>query len=296
MLYTTEISSIINQSALLKPDRLWLKMTVSTSVQDDLSLDTTFFYNQLHHAVVIPEPLSVIHSTQLPHYAAVKDAIHRKLNTPDISLTTSLLGIGLRERHYVTFHQDRYGNQSIFDSKFSEPRRFLNTDILQRNYPRKISDYLAIFVNFITYSFGFGKVKRSQYLGSPITFYRLGTQGVWDGVSCGYHTAGAILSISEHIHQTGDSSIPSIKSRLEFVKGLDITAENILDAHQQTALNPQVIPDEINSSMVNVLHALSNLGPVLPQNDVQEEPIRFIHQDDLSNATVDAPCKAWAAI
>ena len=108
MLYTTEISSIINQSALLKQDRLWLKMTVSTSVQDDLSLDTTFFYNQLHHAVVIPEPLSVIHSTQLPHYAAVKDAIHRKLNTPDISLTTSLLGIGLRERHYVTFHQDRY--------------------------------------------------------------------------------------------------------------------------------------------------------------------------------------------
>lgn len=125
---------------------------------------------------------------------------------------------------------------SIFDSKISAPNQFLHSanapDLLEKAW-----GYLtAPFKTFALWAFGIGKQVETSFLGQDVTIHRLETQAMFDGVSCGLHSTGAILEMADLI-SNNFVSMGDIVSSITSKNKLDLRAERILEKpHVQTPL------------------------------------------------------------
>lgn len=225
MLYSNKMATIAKRHFSVNPS--WQEKSVSIEVSG-IPIEVVYYYNRERNAVVIPSPLAVkkmIGSNFFePDFTAVVHHIEKDLNSKNFSISGSLIGKGAGECHYVAFHQDRQGQMALFDSKFSDPERFLSASDKPSLW-EKLIGYLQAPFRFIAFSLGFGQVAEAKYLEQNIKVHRLGTQPALDGVSCGYHSIGAVLAMSDEISQNNNSSLAKIEQVVKQDKQLDCKAE-----------------------------------------------------------------------
>ncbi len=218
MLYSGEMDSIISKH--FKHKSGWIKDTVPFGPVE-LGLTVTYFFNQAKNAVVITSPLAVkknVHNGDAiePTYQEIITRISHKKGCNTFSVSATFLGKGSSERHYVAFYQHNGNKIYIFDSKISDPHRFLNSSN-QPTFLEKIWGILISPFKSIALLLGFGKIVNANFMGYPVQIHRLGTQPIFDGVSCGYHSAGAVLAMADTIDNNEtinpDMLITSVLSR-----------------------------------------------------------------------------------
>lgn len=233
MLYSNEMATIAKRHFSENPS--WQEKSVIIDVSG-IPIEVVYYYNSERNAVVIPSPLAVkkmIGSDFFePDFTEVVYHIEKDLNSKNFSISGSLIGKGAAECHYVAFHQDRQGKIALFDSKFSDPERFLSASDKPSLW-EKLIGYLQAPFRFIAFSLGFGQITEAKFLDQNIKVHRLGTQPALDGVSCGYHSIGAVLAMSDEISHNSNSSLAKIEQVVKQNKQLDGKAEAYFLASDQ---------------------------------------------------------------
>lgn len=217
MLAAEQIENIIKfhfkdlekNQANVDDESVWIEKNLTDC--GSFKVGITYFYNAKKNAVIIACPLLVspvvgaIEAT----YAEIEDKICSLPGYQQISISGVLLAKGATERHYVAFHHQSANSAiTIFDSKISNMNRFLSSSDIP-NFFERIIGYVMAPIKTIGFALGFGKQVKARFHGHPVDAYRLGTQPMLDGVSCGYHSAGAIvtlvdtLSKREPVHSDG---------------------------------------------------------------------------------------------
>ena len=200
MLYSNEMDLIVTNH--FKKNDNWAKQEVSVAIPGlPEGINVVYFYNKQNNAVVIPSPLAVMDGdgdAVEPSYQATIDAISKVIGDP-FSLATSLVGKGSGERHYTALYRSLDGEISIFDSKISEPERFLNSSNAPNFFEIIWGGLTALFQSFGLWAFGIGKQVNATFLNQDVVIHRLGTQPLFDGVSCGLYSAGAVLVMADLI-------------------------------------------------------------------------------------------------
>lgn len=223
-------------------------------------LALSYFFNEQNNAVVVSQPLAVQAVTDNPNaieptFQEIKQAIEQSLGGITFSLSASLLGKGSGERHYVAYHQDLAGSRVIFDSKMSNPDKFLSS----ANKPGFFERFFAILAapfKSLALSLGFRRQTMATFLGQAVEIHRLGTQPLLDGVSCGYHSSGALMTMVDYIDAQNNVNIVELKTAIVNSAHLDRRAEALL-LFSQTSL-PVISP---------ALHTLSQgSSPILVQS------------------------------
>lgn len=260
MLYSEEMNRIAERHFAAKAS--WQKRTISVLIRGKIPQEMHYFYNAGKNAVVIPAPLAVkpiiAGDSFEPSYEEMVAGIRADLiDNNNFSISTSLLGKGAGERHYVAFHQDREGKMVMLDSKVSEPHRFLSSAD-KPNLLEKAWGYLTAPFRFLSYKLGFTAKVNSQFLSNDIEVHRLGTQPILDRVSCGYHSSGAVLAMSDAIDSNENISAASIVVTIRTVKGLDVVADTLF---QQVNTRPPAVSAGL-SAMTSDTGERSYLQPV----------------------------------
>jgi len=288
MLYSGEMNILVNKHFANQNDKEnWQEDTIQVHVQG-IAVDVNFFYNRNKNAIVIPAPLAVKEVMAgdffEPSYQTAISAIETRIGNSRFSVSTSLIGKGAGALHYVAFHKDHDGRMAIFDSKFSDPERFLNSAD-KPNLPEKIWGYLTAPIRFIAFKLGFGHTTQSVFLGKEIAVHRLGTQPALDWVSCGYHSGGAVLTMMDVIDQENQPSLASITQTIKRMKDMDLKAENLLKP-AAPALVPPI------SSALSVLGGSAQQDTRGPQLELERAPIQttgltvrsaWIHDEEEAN-------------
>lgn len=211
MLSSQEIENIFGQT--LKEDEKWEKKEIKIPIPaQEFNLTVTYYYNKAKNTVLIASPLSTMLTTDSdsiePDFAssvlAIKEALKKSQKIENVNLCGVLIGTGATEMHYVAFYEDTNKKMVIFDSKFSDPDRFLSTS----NEPtlwQKVTGFFISMLNFIKISLGFGITLNTKFNGADVDIHRLGTQPIYDGISCGYHSSGAVLVIKNLINESQEA-------------------------------------------------------------------------------------------
>ncbi|MCL9683849.1 hypothetical protein [Legionella maioricensis] len=237
MLYSGEMNRVIKNHFSQKEQ--WQEKTITVTINPEVEFEVSYFYNLEKNAVVMSTPLAVKPVTASdffePPYEETVATISRELGNMNFSVSASLIGKGIGERHYAAFHKDREGKMVLFDSHISDPERFLNSAD-KSNLLETVWYYFTSLFRVIQFKLGFGRITHSLILEQDIEVYRLGTQSALDGVSCGYHSSGAVIAISEDIEKNDSSSLESIKNVIEDNKQLDLIAEALLNQTPKTRI------------------------------------------------------------
>jgi hypothetical protein len=224
MLYSNEMADIAKKH--FNSEKKWQEKSITVEVSG-IPIEVLYYYNADKNAVVIPAPLAVkkMLSSDFfePDFEDVIQRIEKDLDNKNFMISGSLIGKGAGECHYVAFHKDNTGKMALFDSKFSDPDRFLSSSD-QPTFWEKLIGYLQAPFRFLAFYFGFRHETEAKFLGQEVKVFRLGTQSVLDGVSCGYHSIGAVLTMSEEINR-GNSSLQAIEQKIKGEKALDFKAE-----------------------------------------------------------------------
>ncbi|WP_133133961.1 hypothetical protein [Legionella parisiensis] len=218
-----------------KPE--WEKREVGViipNLEDPEGINVTYFYNQEKNSVVIPSPLAVKNGEGLaaePSYQATITAIEKHLGTNHFNICSSLLGKGSGERHYVAVYhaQNEDKEMSVFDSKISEPEQFFNSSNAPSIWEMAWGYLTAPFKAFGLWAFNIGKQINVSFLDQQITIHRLETQPIFDGVSCGYHSTGALLAMIDQIDK-GECGTERITAAIMGNDHLDQSAETLLSS------------------------------------------------------------------
>ncbi|WP_454781499.1 hypothetical protein [Legionella sp. WA2022007384] len=132
----------------------------------------------------------------------------KRNNLNHMHVLVGVEGQGATEQHIVTMHLPPNGAQpKIYDSKYSNPERFFAKDS-SKNTTRGI---LAAALHSLN---PFARSEQSvdlSHLGSEIhsaTYYTLGTQSFFDGITCGYHT-GSVIEALASLLGSGDDPNPT---------------------------------------------------------------------------------------
>lgn len=289
-----DLEKMIKKQKEDNKEPIWVEKIIKIPVIVDSKneeLEIEYFYNEDEGAVIILKPLYVsqLSSVWDPTYKKVIDKIRaehadRKLSHsdyPGISVSGVLLGKGSSERHYVAFHNDYKERMAIFDSKISNMDRFLNSAD-SPTFFEKVWGYFVTPIKAIGRALGFIKHIRTSFHNSDVDVYRLGTQAMLDGVSCGYHSAGAVLAIANGLNNpvkdTDSCCSNSTKDIAEFIlnhkKNFDKKAEHILttmNSAKQSSKNttPAVSPALVAVAQPVVTESVINQ----PNQSAAEEPV-----------------------
>lgn len=230
MLYSNEMDSIVTKHLNKNSDWMQMEILVALPPLPD-GINVIYFYNASKNAVVIPSPLATKASpgdAAEPTYEATVNAISTALGKNKFIISTSLVGQGTGERHYVALYRSLEGEIRIFDSKISNPEQFLNSSETPGFFAIIRDALTALFNAFGLWAFGAGKQVHATFLNQDISIHRLGTQPLFDGVSCGLHSTGAVLAMADLINNDITSS-KEISTTIINGEGLDTRAENILN-------------------------------------------------------------------
>lgn len=241
----------------------WEKREVSVDIAGlPEGMNVVYFYNQQKNAVIVPSPLAVIEGDGdaiEPSYQATIQAISKVIGD-NFTLGTSLLGKGAGERHYTAMYRALDGKISMFDSKISEPERFLNSSNAPNFFEIIWGGLSALFQSFGLWAFGIGKQVHATFLNQDMLIHRLETQPLFDGVSCGLYSAGAVMVMADLIdnNQSGTEDIT-----------LAITGSEYLDIRAETILNDSDIP-----SVSSALGSMAKSDKLYEENDSLPEIIQ----------------------
>jgi hypothetical protein len=257
MLCSTEMSPITEKHLSGKQE--WEKKEVSVPISfiETIDINVTYFYNKNKNFVIIPTPLAVKEGrgeAAEPSYEKTIQAIEKQVGNENFGLGCALLGKGTGERHYTALFKEEGANGKIavFDSKISDPNQFFNSSDSPGFFEKVWGVIKAPFKAFGLWAFGIGNETQSSFLGKDVTVHRLATQPFFDGVSCGLHSAGAILNMIDVIDAPMSNkgiTIEEITSSITSDKHLDLKAESALNSKNE------VIP-AMNGSLGSLL--LSN--------------------------------------
>lgn len=230
MLYSNEMDSIVTKHLNKNSD--WVQMETLVAMPPlPEGINVIYFYNESNNAVVIPSPLATKASpgdAAEPTYEATINAISAALGNNKFIISTSLVGQGTGERHYVALYRSPEGEICIFDSKISNPEQFLHSSETPGFFAIIWDALTALFNAFGLWAFGTGKHVHATFLNQDVSIHRLGTQPLFDGVSCGLHSTGAVLVMADLIYNDITSS-KEISAAIINSEGLDTRAENILN-------------------------------------------------------------------
>lgn len=250
MLYTDQVDSIIKDYLIDNSE--WTRKEVDIPVSS-FKTNIVYFYNQNKNSVIISTPLFVQpnENSYIACYQAAVQKIKEDLTREDFSLACILLGKGGGERHYMALYKDRsqYGTTNVFDSKISSPDLFFNSSDAPNVFEKIWNFFKVPIYSFALWAFGIGQQIKASFLGEEVTVFRLGTQSIFDGVSCGLHAAGAIMNVINSVDKgmcTSEDIVDSITSDT----CLDLKAEEIFN-------NPIISP--VNLKKRNPLSDLSAL-------------------------------------
>lgn len=231
MLSSEQVEMIITHGLANKPG--WVRREVLTEHQG-IAINVTYFYNQNKNAVVIPGPLAVAAATDNPDafepvYENTVNSIKQDLsNPPRLSISAPLIGKGTGERHYVASHQSSNGSMIIFDSKISDPTRFLSSANAPTFFEKLWGYVTTPFRTWRLRKFNTGRLVNAPFMGDNVLVHRLDTQPMFDGVSCGLHAAGAVLQMSDTIMSLNNVDVNTIYEPIIRNRQFDVRAENIL--------------------------------------------------------------------
>ena len=264
MLDSGEIEKIFEQE--WKEDKEWEQKKIAVDLSVGFTMEVTYYYNKAKNTVVIASPLSTMlaeNSDSIePDFAssvlAIKNVLKQYQDTETLNLCGVLIGTGATERHYVAYYQDKDHKMTVFDSKFSDPRRFLSTSS-EPKWWQKLGGAIVSVFNFIRTSLGFGIKLNSKFNGTDVEIRRLGTQSIFDGKSCGYHSSGAILEMKDFITQNEGP----ISQQMMIEKVL--TDKEKMMGRAEKNLTPH-IPEEVYPSIEK--NPLSLLGKSLTKEPV----------------------------
>ena len=272
MLYSNEMDLIATNH--FKKNDSWVKQEVSVAIPGlPEGMNVVYFYNKQKNAVVIPSPLAVMDGdgdAVEPSYQATIAAISKVIGDT-FSLATSLVGKGSGERHYTALYRSLDGEISIFDSKISEPERFLNSSNAPNFFEIIWGGLTALFQSFGLWAFGIGKQVHATFLNQDVVIHRLGTQPLLDGVSCGLFSAGAVLVMADLIDNNQLST--------EEITLAITTSEQLDDRAEELLLD---IP-----SVSQALGSFAKSGKLLQENDSNDLDCKGIVQEQLKSVEAE---------
>lgn len=288
MLFSDEMDFIVTQ--YLEGKAEWKRQEVGViipTLEDPDGMNVTYFYNREKNSVVIPSPLAVKDGEGLgaePSYQATVAAIARQLGTDRFNICSSLLGKGSGERHYVALYHAQNENEemSIFDSKISEPKRFFNSSNAPSIWEMAWGYFTAPFKAFGLWAFNIGKQINATFLDQQVAIYRLETQPILDGVSCGYHSTGALLAMIDQIDK-GECSTKHITSAIMGNEHHDQLAETLLNSKEKKKEISSVSPA---LKKVAIPEPSSERSLQLKQKDLKP------HQSDTPSPSIVNPLKS----
>lgn len=112
-------------------------------------------------------------------------------------LVVPIVGAGNTERHIATLYRSPQGVTTVFDSKLSEPMKFLTTSAKPNGFLAKVGNAVAGFFRS-TFNAKYNSqinCRQAALALQNVRFEGLGTQSFFDGVSCGYQ----VMANVEHI-------------------------------------------------------------------------------------------------
>ncbi|MFJ1269257.1 hypothetical protein ACD661_11885 [Legionella lytica] len=291
MLYSNEMDLIINRH--LSGNSEWEKNEVLVPVSF-LELKVTYFYNKNKNFIIISSPLAVKPGrgdAEEPSYQATIEAIKNQLGKENFGIGCSLLG----KNHYIALFKEagEEGKIAIFDSKISSPHQFFKSPEAPGFFEKVWGLVKAPFNAFGLWAFAIGKEIHCSFLDKDVTLYRLGTQPFFDGVSCGFHSSGAILNIIDLMH-TSEVTTEEVVLSITNHKHLDLQAECILNTKDEAipAINPtmcllgaQVENNSAHEPLVNsdgYEHSEDELAPIKKEDVVPGS----IQQDEFEKNSV----------
>ncbi len=235
MLYSNEMNQIVR--AHFQDNSNWEERRVDVicniPVIGEVTESVVYFFHPQKKAILFPAPLTTAEGTSTdgyePSYQAAIDAV---LLAEDIepqdqySVSASLLGKAAIGRHYVSFHRDTSGSMTIFDSSAMDPILFLNSPD-NPTFGEMIWSIVMTPYRAIRLWLGYDRTLVDEFLGGPVQINRLRTQPFYDFVSCGYHTTGAVMAMSELLEQDECVDLAAIKNRIDEKGSLDLHAEAI---------------------------------------------------------------------
>ncbi|WP_454784857.1 hypothetical protein [Legionella sp. WA2024007413] len=124
-------------------------------------------------------------------------------------------GQGATEQHIVTMHLPPNGVPKIYDSKYSNPKRFFASN---RSKNTVIGILGAAFHSLNPWASKELNVDLNHISSKRIpsaTYYSLGTQSFFDGITCGYHTGSLIEILADRLNSNFD---PSPQNLLDALK------------------------------------------------------------------------------
>lgn len=242
MLYSNEMDLIIGTH--LTGNTEWEKREVPVHISF-IEMNVIYFYNKNKNFIIIPSPLAVKQGSgdaAEPSYQTTVDAIKNQIGIRNFGIGCSLLGKGAGERHYTALFKEigDEGKVTVFDSKISSPKQFFNSSDAPGFFEKIWGLFNAPFKAFGLWAFEIGKEIQSSFLGNDVAVYRLATQPIFDGVSCGFHSAGAVLNMIDLIDANNVTPKEIIHS-ITNDKNLDTQAETILNAKKEEVI-PGVNP------------------------------------------------------
>ncbi len=232
MLCSNEMDLIVTQ--YLNGNTEWEPREVSVLVSG-ITINIIYFYNISKNFVVIPSPLAVKEVTAgdaaEPSYESTIHAIMSDLiPNNSFGIGCSLLGKGGGERHYIALYKERGvgGQITVFDSKISSANRFFSSSESPTIFEKAWAFFTAPFKAFVLWAFDIGKQEKTFFLDENVTLHRLATQPFFDGVSCGFHSSGAVLKMIDSIND-GKETTEDVTCAITNDKTLDLKAENSLN-------------------------------------------------------------------
>jgi hypothetical protein len=128
---------------------------------------------------------------------------HLRDDISSCHILAPLIGLGYSEQHVVTaYRKAKEETLYIYDSKTSDVDKFFNQN--DRSFSKWL---LSLFTGLLN-------AARPAYKShkNNIEYRSLGTQSLFDGVSCGYLTAGYLLAAKEAIENDQEISIDTFRN------------------------------------------------------------------------------------
>ncbi len=167
------------------------------------NIEYAVYFNQQKNTVCVAKPVQTAaptNSSYLPSfcYKNLKQLINNTFGT-EIKITGIFLGQGTTERHFVPFLSTQE-TVTLFDSKDSDLKTFVSSSdrpSLFKKLKQAIGSPFRRIRTYISHLLGVSRKLTITKENTEYTQYRLATQNVTDGQSCGYIATANLKALVE---------------------------------------------------------------------------------------------------
>lgn len=277
MLYANQMEEIVANYLTGKSSWQEKKIAIFLDSGNEIPLELSYFFNKEKNTVVIPAPLAVQRLSTMesfePSYKEVIDSVIKNLNYSGFSIIASLLGKGTGERHYGAIFQDEKGEMVFFDSKLSNSEQFFSS-AEQPTRMEKGWGYLTTpFKTLVQYIGHYSNNILGQFLDHEIEIYQLGTQSIFDGVSCGYHSTGAVIAMIDKIDESALVSKNDMINLISHTQDLDQITDYLI-----ATVTESDIGSDSTVEMFNTFKEHNSFYPINPEQIVEENTLTIFNK------------------